>query len=126
MWDSYVMRRGYADTFYGGESGSKTLLTEEIKYVAYFRGVMKDLYQYHLSSPFIQEILVNHDILCLELVGWLLRQRKGSWKHYIPTKQLTPDIGTKSLSIEDFINKRTSELGMDMETQGINKDCAID
>jgi hypothetical protein len=116
-------------------------LTEAMKDIIFFRGVMEDLHQPQLSPT----ILYNDNQSAMTLatvhtgntrksrylmprIDWMVTQtEKGIVEaHWMPTKQLTPDIGTKSLSIEDFINKRTSELGMDMETQGINTDRAID
>jgi hypothetical protein len=108
-------------------------IVEAMKDIIFFRGVMIDLHQPQLSPT----ILYNDNQSAMTLatvhtgnvrksrylmprINWMVEQtEKGIVEtHWMPTENLTPDIGTKSLPIQDFLNKRTQELGMQITETG--------
>jgi hypothetical protein len=102
-------------------------LTEAMKDVLMLRGILADLHQPQLQPT----IIFNDNQSAMTLVTaysgttkrvrymlprvhWCMEQtKKGLIQTYwLPTEHLAPDIGTKSLPIQDFVNKRDRLLGM--------------
>jgi hypothetical protein len=101
-------------------------LTEAMKDVLFFRGIMGELHQPQLQLTVIfndnQSAMtlatafgdnVKHVKYMMPRVNWCMEcTRKGYVQtHWMPTADLTPDIGTKSLPIKDFQKKRNQLLG---------------
>jgi hypothetical protein len=102
-------------------------LTEAMKDVLMLRGILSDLHQ-----PQLQPTIIFNDNqsamtmvtaysgntkrvrYMLPRVHWCMEQtKKGLVQTYwLPTEHLAPDIGTKSLPVQDFVNKRERLLGM--------------
>jgi hypothetical protein len=101
-------------------------LTEAMKDVLFFRGVLGELHQPQLQPT----VIFNDNQSAMTLatafggnmknvkymmprVHWCMEcTKKGLVQtHWMPTEDLTPDIGTKSLPVKDFTKKRGQLLG---------------
>jgi hypothetical protein len=106
-------------------------LTESMKYVLFFRGILGALHQPQL----LWTVICNDNQSAMTLatafgrnvqnvkymvprVHWCMEHTKKGLvqTHWMPTEDLTPDIGTKSLPVTDFTKKRGQLLGFPSDT----------